>query len=127
MPSADLKYLLYTLAGSVAYPGGVWVMLKSSLAAVSSGVVHSKAAVCRLDVNTLCYSSHLVGYLLFALFFAWGAVVAWQDLISGRRAPDSNSRGLSSLFRSAWLVRQSWFALPVLALLLFAVAIKELL
>ncbi|MFT3962821.1 hypothetical protein [Propionivibrio sp.] len=119
--------MLYTLAGCVVYHVGVWAMLKLSLAAVSSEVVHSKAAVCRLDINTLCYSSHLAIYLLFALFFAWGAVVAWQDLISGRRAPDSNGRGLSSLFRSAWLVRQSWFVLPVLALLLLAITIKELL
>lgn len=126
MVRPQLKYLLHTLAGCAAYPVVVWAMLKTSLAAVSSGVVHSKVAVCGVEAHTVCYSSHLVIYLAFAFFFALGAVVSWQDLISGRRAPDSVGRGPTSIFRSSWLVDRNWFALPVLALTLLVIALKEL-
>lgn len=127
MLRAETKFLLHMLGGCAAYPAIVWVVGQSIFEAVSLGVVRSKAATCPLATEMLCFSAHLAVYFFAAIFFAWGAVVAWHDLVTGKRAADPNGRGVSALFRSGWLVRQNWFALPVLAVLLIALAMKELL
>lgn len=127
MLSSELKYLLHTLGGCGAYPTIMFFIGKSVVEATTSGVVSTGTGTCQFGGEALCFSSHLAAYALATFVFAWGSAVAWYDLISGKRVPDNNGNGLSSLFRSAWLVRRNWFAVPFLALFLVAVSLKELL
>ena len=127
MLSSEVKYLLHTLGGCGAYPTIMIFIGRSVLDAATSGTVSTGSGTCQLDREALCFSSHLAAYALVTFLAAWGSAVAWYDLLSSRRAPDINGRGLSSLFRSSWLVRRNWFAVPFLALFLVAVCLKELL
>ena len=127
MLSSEVKYLLHTLGGCGAYPTIMIVIGRSVLNAATSGTVSTGSGTCQLDGDALCFSSHLAAYAIVTFLFAWGSAVAWYDLISNRRAPDDKGSGLSSLFRSSWLVRRNWFAVPFLALFIVAMCLKELL
>jgi len=123
MLSPGLRYRLHTLAGCVVYPALAGVMVISSFSAINTKAVQAGVSVCRSHANTACFASQLIIYLAVALFFSVGALVAWKDLLSGRRVPDTEGHGLPSLCRSPWLVRQGWFALPVLAVALLAIGV----
>lgn len=68
---------------------------------------------CTFASEPMCFFLQLVVKAFFAMFFAYGSVVAWADLINGRRAGNPDDSGLAALFRSNFLIERTWLALPI--------------
>jgi hypothetical protein len=126
MVSEKTKFRLHTASGCLFYPTIVYVMAMVLIKAFDSGVIGVRTSECSLKAEPFCFISQAGLFALFALFCSWGTAVAWHDLLTRRASEGSSANGLSSFFRSAVLVRKGWFALPLLAIILSMVAIKEL-
>lgn len=121
------KYLLYTAGGCLAYPMVLYAVTAALFSASNSGFVHTCGGTCTISAAPFCFFAQAGILLCCVVLFAWGSAVAWHDLIVGRREADAPGKTLTTLFRSAQLVRKGWFALPVLAVALAVLAVGELL
>ena len=114
MVSARTKYLSHTILSCVALPAIVWVMGNGVVLGLMSGVITAPSGnECAFVSEPMCFSLQLAVKAFFAMFFAYGSVVAWADLINGRRAGNPDDSGLAALFRSNFLIERTWLALPI--------------